>query len=155
MSPRRATSAAALQALRLRLAEAEQTLEAIRAGEVDSLVVEGPGGLRVYTLEGAANSYRVMFEAISEGAATLTEEGLILYCNERLARMVDRPLQKVMGASVRELVAEKARPDLDALLRSALETDSRAELPMLDANGQEVPAYLSVSCVQDEGQRAL
>jgi len=155
VSPRRATSAAALEALQLRLAEAEQTLGAIRAGEVDSLVVEGPGGLRVYTLEGAANSYRVMFEAISEGAATLTEEGLILYCNERLARMVDRPLQKVMGASVRELVAEKARPDLDALLRSALETDSRAELPMLDANGQEVPAYLSVSCVHDEGQRAL
>src|SRR6185436_4271479 len=65
VSPRRATSAAALEALRLRLAEAEQTLEAIRAGEVDSLVVEGPGGLRVYTLEGAGNAYRRMVESIS------------------------------------------------------------------------------------------
>jgi len=152
---RAAASPAALQALQLRLAEAEQTLEAIRAGEVDSLVVEGPGGLRVYTLEGAANSYRVMIEAISEGAATLTEDGLILYCNDRLARMLDRPLQKVMGAPLREMVAERARPDVDALLRSALEADSRAELPMVDPGGQEVPAYLSVSCIQDGGRRAL
>jgi PAS domain S-box-containing protein len=152
---RRALSAAAVQALQRRLVEAEQTLEAIRTGEVDSLVVEGPGGLRVYSLEGASASYRVMIEAISEGAATLTESGLILYCNGRLARMLDRPLQKVMGASMRDLVVERARPGLDALLRSALETDSRAELPMLAAGGQEVPAYLSVSCVQDDGQRVL
>ncbi|HYV48900.1 MAG TPA: ATP-binding protein [Myxococcaceae bacterium] len=155
MTPRRAASADALHALERRLAEAEQTLEAIRAGEVDSLVVEGPGGLRVYTLESAANTYRVMIEAISEGAATLTEDGLILYCNERLARMLGRPLQKVMGAPLRDLVAERSRPGVDALLHSALEAESRAELTMVAAGGQEVPAYLSVSCIEDEGRRVL
>ena len=156
MTPRtRQRQPSDLEALRIRLAEAEQTLAAIRTGEVDSLVVEGPGGLRVYTLEGAGNVYRVMIEAISEGAATLTLEGLILYSNGRFARMLDRPLQRVMGASIRDLVPERARSDLDALLRSALEQESRGELPMLAGNGEEVPAYLSVSSIHEDGRSAL
>ncbi|HVE82425.1 MAG TPA: PAS domain-containing protein, partial [Myxococcales bacterium] len=121
----RARASPELEELRLRLEEAEQTLHAIRSGEVDSLVVDGPGGLRVYALEGASNSYRVMIEAISEGAATLTEEGLILYSNGRFARMLERPLQKVMGGSVHDLVPDRARSDLGALLRSALQSESR------------------------------
>jgi len=39
--------------LRLRLAEAEQALEAIRTGQVESLVIDGPGGPRIFSLEGA------------------------------------------------------------------------------------------------------
>jgi hypothetical protein len=61
-----------IEELRLRLEEAEQTLHAIRSGEVDSLVVEGPNGPMVYALEGASNSYRVLVESMSEGAATLS-----------------------------------------------------------------------------------
>jgi len=39
--------------LRVRLEEAEETLKAIRSGEVDALVVESPAGPQVYTLQGA------------------------------------------------------------------------------------------------------
>jgi len=38
---------------RLRLAEAEETLNAIRNGEVDGLVVAGAAGQQVFTLQGA------------------------------------------------------------------------------------------------------
>ena len=39
--------------LRARLAEAEETLRAIRAGETDAVVVSGKRGQQVFTLEGA------------------------------------------------------------------------------------------------------
>ena len=44
-----------LEELRQRLQEAEETLDAIRNGEVDALVVCGPSGEKVFTLEGAGN----------------------------------------------------------------------------------------------------
>ena len=60
-----------LEELRMRLEEAEETLRAIRKGEVDALVVSGPQGDQVYTLKGAEQPYRVFVETMNEGAATL------------------------------------------------------------------------------------
>jgi hypothetical protein len=37
--------------LLMRLQEAEETLDAIRSGEVDAVVIGGPAGQQVYTLE--------------------------------------------------------------------------------------------------------
>jgi PAS domain S-box-containing protein len=144
-----------LARLRLRLAEAEQTLEAIRAGEVDSLVVEGPDGLRVYALEGTSNSYRVLMESMNEGAATLTEQGVVLYCNNRFARMLAAPLQRVMGSSLRERVSEQSRDAFDALLGAAQESESRSEITLQSMNGEEIPAYLSLSAIEDQGRQVL
>jgi ABC-type amino acid transport substrate-binding protein len=45
--------------LRMRLEEAEETIRAIREGEVDALIVSGPQGDQVYTLKGAEQPYRV------------------------------------------------------------------------------------------------
>src|SRR5688572_24250622 len=76
------------QQMRERLAEVEETLRAIRAGEVDAVVVGGPAGEQVYTLQGAERPYRLLVEAISEGAGTLSPEGIVLYANRRLAEMM-------------------------------------------------------------------
>jgi formate hydrogenlyase transcriptional activator len=72
-----------LEELRQRLQEAEDTLDAIRNGEVDALVVSGPSGEKVFTLEGAEHPYRVLVESMNEGAISLTLDGTILYCNAR------------------------------------------------------------------------
>ena len=44
--------------LRRRLEEAEETLAAIRRGEVDAFLVEEPDGEKVYTLQTAERPYR-------------------------------------------------------------------------------------------------
>jgi hypothetical protein len=49
-----------LARLRVRLAEAEETVRAIRSGEVDAVVVAGKQGPQVFTLEGAEHAYRVL-----------------------------------------------------------------------------------------------
>ena len=71
----------------MRLEEAEGTLQAIRHGEVDALVVSGPAGPKVYTLQSADQPYRIFVQEMQEGALTLTSTGLILYANLAFARM--------------------------------------------------------------------
>ena len=77
-----------IEELRARLQEAEDTLHAIQAGEVDALVVsERTGRDRVYTLKSPDRPYRLMIEEMAQGALTLTPDGLILYCNGDFAHM--------------------------------------------------------------------
>ncbi len=65
-----------LEELRQRLQEAEETLDAIRNGEVDALVVSGPSGEKVFTLEGAEHPYRVLVESMNEGAISLLQRSI-------------------------------------------------------------------------------
>jgi len=73
-------------------------------------------GQQVYSLEGAEKPYRVIFEAMNEGAATITSDGTILFGNRRLAELMRTPLEKLIGASLRQFVTEADRPALDRLL---------------------------------------
>src|SRR5215472_14661201 len=86
--------------LQQRLDEAEEILNALRSGAVDAIVVTGEDGEHVYTLKGADEAYRVMVEGMANGALTLNPEGLILFSNERFARLVGHPLERVIGARV-------------------------------------------------------
>jgi hypothetical protein len=63
-----------LEALRHSLSEAESTLEAIRNGEVDAVVVKGEEGSRIYSLTGAEHPYRIYVEQMQEGAVTVSHE---------------------------------------------------------------------------------
>src|SRR5260370_37834465 len=82
--------------LRARLAEAEETIAAIRQGAVDALVVEGPKGDQVFTLRGAEKPYRLLMEAINEGALTLQDDGTILFCNRRFGETVAAPSDRII-----------------------------------------------------------
>ena len=64
-----------IEQLEMRLEDAENTLQAIRQGEVDALVVSGPGGPQVYTLHSADHPYRILVQEMQEGALTLTPTG--------------------------------------------------------------------------------
>ena len=70
--------------LRARLAEAEETLRAIRHGEVDALLIVDGRGDRVYTLRSADAPYRALVEQMQEGAVTLNAKGDIVYCQPQL-----------------------------------------------------------------------
>jgi PAS domain-containing protein len=77
--------------LQIRLAQAESTLAAIRNGQVDTLFVSEAGDVQIYSAEESGRIYRMMLEAMPEGAAALTLDGLILYANQRLAEPVLEP----------------------------------------------------------------
>ncbi|MBI5531340.1 MAG: PAS domain S-box protein [Deltaproteobacteria bacterium] len=135
--------------LRIRLDEAEQALEAIRTGQVESLVVEGPDGPRIFSLEGTDHSYRVLVEGMKDGAATLAEDGTVLYCNAHFAEMLEAPLESVMGGSVHRFLPEYSVPAFQALVREATGEAGRGELDLLAANGQLLPAHVSVAVIHE------
>src|SRR5437879_1618981 len=91
MAPGRADGAMdpeQVKKLQRELEEAQETLRAIRQGEVDGLVVDGPNGPQLFTLKSAEQPYRMLVEQMQEGALTLTPAGDILYCNRRFAGSV-------------------------------------------------------------------
>jgi hypothetical protein len=66
---------AEILALRARLQEAQETLDAIRTGSVDAVVVSGAQGNQIFTLQGADTAYRVLVESMQEGAVTVAADG--------------------------------------------------------------------------------
>src|SRR5688572_19835993 len=106
------------QGLYARLAEAEETLRAIRQGEIDALVVEGPEGSRIYTLEGADEPYRMLVEEMHEGAVVLTSRGDILYANAHFAALAGEPLESVVGSGFERFLRPSDRGEFASLLGS-------------------------------------
>ncbi|HYP47837.1 MAG TPA: histidine kinase dimerization/phospho-acceptor domain-containing protein, partial [Thermoleophilaceae bacterium] len=97
------------------LDEAVETLRAIRAGEVDALVVaDGSPGEQVFTLASADRPYRMFVEAMRDGAATVSDSGIVLYANRRLAELVSVPLAQIIGAPLTSLVPESHHAALAA-----------------------------------------
>src|SRR5512139_2530216 len=115
MMARLADSSDQIEALNVRLAEAEEMLRAIRHGEIDALVVEGGAGNQVYTLHSAEEPYRNLVEQMHEGAAVLTGHGDILYANARFAALVGEPLESVVGSPFDRFVDPNDREAFDAL----------------------------------------
>lgn len=103
--------------LRARLNEAEATLEAIRSGAVDAVVVSGPGGDETRAFEGATHPYHVLLNAMSDGAALLSADGTILFGNRRLAEIAHAPLEDLRGSRFPQFVAPADRPSLEAFVR--------------------------------------
>jgi PAS domain S-box-containing protein len=129
--------------LRNRLEEAEDTLRAIREGEVDALVVYGPAGEQIYTLKGADYSYRILIEAINEGAGILALDGDIMYANQQLAEILGAPLERLVGTCISNYVEAADRELVMALLEHGRQGPSKGEVSLRNRYGVVVPAYLS------------
>ncbi|HSE53788.1 MAG TPA: PAS domain S-box protein, partial [Gemmatimonadales bacterium] len=146
---------AELAELRQRLADAEETLRAIRSGEVDALVITTPEGEQIYTLQGAETAYRVMVEAMTEGAMTLGEDATILYCNQRLASMLGTTLEDLIGTSLRPYLVADDLEWFDTLLVRGGAGTSRGEVILQRTDGGRIPVQLSMSALDVQGARGL
>jgi PAS domain S-box-containing protein len=131
--------------LRARLERAEESVREILSGESDALFVPGADGAQLFTLKGADQSYRTLIENMSEGALTLTLEGLILYANRRFAQMLVTSLERVIGSEIHTWFAPESRAALQTLLQKDAVANRSEELLLAAADGTQVPVYLSVS----------
>lgn len=141
-----------IQELEAQLEESEETLAAMRRGDFDALVVEGPDQERlVYTLENADRPYRVLIEQIQEGALTLGLDGSVLYCNRRLAEMLGMAQEHVIGQALHSFVCVDELSDLTSLLECARAAPARAELTLRTAAGGVLPVQVSLSSLMGDG----
>jgi two-component system NarL family sensor kinase len=140
-----------LAELRARLAESEETLRAIRSGEVDAVMVAGKQGPQVFTLQGAEHAYRVLIESMNEGALTMTADKVILYANQCFARMVKCPLEQVMGSSFRRFLSAGDRATLRPLLNRADKSGSKIQVLLNASDGSQMPAQISIRPLAKNG----
>jgi PAS domain S-box-containing protein len=138
----------------VRLADAEETLRAIRSGEVDSVVVAGKQGPQVFTLEGAGHAYRVLIESMNEGALTLTADKMILYANQCFAKMVKCPLEQVTGSSFRRFLSAADRATLRLLLKRADKSGSKIQVRLKAGDGSQIPTHLSIRPLAKNGSKS-
>ena len=131
--------------LRERLEELEETLRAIRTGEVDALIVSGSEGDQVFTLQGAEHPYRVLVESMNEGAATLNWGGDVLYANRRLAEMLATPLEQLISSSLREVIRNVDQAVLNLCLERARTIPQKLACDLHISDGRLLPVNLSLS----------
>src|SRR5580698_3005442 len=141
--------------LRARLKTAEETLRAILSGEVDALMVSGRRGAQLVSLKGGEPSYRMLVEAMSEGAATLSRNGEILYSNGRFAEMISSRAGKMIGTPVQSLLADTEQDRFESLLADARRTIAKGEFNLRRADGGLLPAYLSLNRLRGFKGQAL
>lgn len=141
---------AEIEELRVRLEEAAEVISAIRSGEVDAVVVKGPEGPQVYTLTGAEHTYRILVEAMNEGALVLSPEGLVVYCNRTFAAMLGILIDEVIGHSIYEFVADADVKSLTQLLEQAPRSAGKKEINLKHTDSGSAPAFISVGNLQTE-----
>src|SRR5688572_13792570 len=141
-----------IDGLRLSLKEVEETLLAIRAGEVDALVIRGGEGEQVRALQGADHPFRVLVDAMNEGAVLLDLEGLILYSNSRFARMVGKDPGELVGLRILSFLSPGAAgPESDLVGSAGAGQSPRRELAIVRPDGEPLEVRITLSRFQLDG----
>ena len=140
-----------IASLKVRLAEAEETLEAIRSGGVDALVI----GDQVYTLEGAERHYHELVDHMREGAAFLNRDGTIFYANRYLADLLDKPLSELTHARWVDQVAAADQPQMLDWLTRPRPTETPLEICLNPRSGEPCPVLLSMAVLTLDDQQGL
>lgn len=130
--------------LRRELAEANNIINAIRCGEVDALLVSREADDEIYILQGADHIYRTLVEEMQEGCITAASDGSILFCNKNMARMLNTPLDTMIGSSLYSISYLQDQKALTDLLTGRTQS-FKAESRLKNSNGWWVPVFISAS----------
>ncbi len=136
--------------LRRQLEEAQQTLEAIRRGDVDALVVTSPRGEQVFSITGAEHIYRVIVETMNEAALTVDPNGTVLFCNQRFCDLMKAPIHDILGRKVTAFAARPQQPSLQALLAGGQSGATQRRVTLRATDGTAVPVQISASPLRSE-----
>ncbi len=143
----------AFKELQTQLDEANETIEAIRTGQVDALVVHGNDGHQLFTLKSADQTYRIFIEQMTEGAVTLNKFNEILYSNSQFASLLQLPLTKVTGHSFFDFVDDVDLNYAKKLVEEVWhDNPQKGELNLKTGSGSKTAVQLSLKILDlDEG----
>ncbi|TMQ04939.1 MAG: PAS domain S-box protein [Deltaproteobacteria bacterium] len=126
--------------------EAAETLRAIRSGQVDAVVINGANGHDVFTFRDPDHAYRALVEAMGEGAALVTRDGIIGYHNPRFAELtIGSRAASLRGKAFHELVPTDAVVAIDAMLERAQRGPARIEVGLTPRDGNALTVQLTAS----------
>jgi len=122
--------------LRRRLEEAEETIRAIREGEVDALVMRNPRDEdEVFTLEGGTESYRAFMEAMDVGAAAFDGSSRLIYANKALLNLLGLD-REISASDIFETMPLTARETIRDLVHEARSAKAAREIVLAGQTGE-------------------
>jgi PAS domain S-box-containing protein len=126
-----------LEDLRTQVAKLQTALAELGGG-IDAVVFGDVDGERIYTSSGADRAPRTLVEHMGEGAATVSERGVILYANPQLATFLGVARDEMIGRDLTELVRVDQLPALTRLLTRDGGVH-RAEIAAPQEDGDDLP----------------
>ena len=133
------------------VAHLQEALDAVSSGGVDVLVLGTPESEQVYTLTNADRPYRVIVERMGEGAVTVSDRGVILFANPRLAQFIGIERDGMIGRDITEYVDDDQQIALHGLLETVATETRRAELMIAASDGSHVPVLVAATALDLEG----
>ncbi len=131
--------------LSARLEEAEQTIRAIREGEVDAVVVTGSSGDRVFSLSEAENLHRLMVETMNEAGLAITSDGMIIFCNNCACTILGLPREQLIGRDLGRFVCPSDADRFRQMLQSCRTAAVDSRIEFLAATGATVLMHVWAS----------
>jgi len=129
--------------------EAGATVEAIRTGAVDALVI---GGEQVVMLDSAQRFYQAAVDRMQQGVVIVGAQGSIAYANQRMASLVGVPRERLVGASLLKLAHNGDEAILASVLNARQGASTQAEVRLRRAGGECVTTLVTVTAIAD-GQK--
>jgi PAS domain S-box-containing protein len=145
---------AEIEHLQSQLMEAQDTIDAIRNGQIDALVLNGEDGHTLYTLKSADVAYRVFIEQMSEGALTLNAEGMILYSNSKFAELTGEKLSSIIGRTFSDFVNVPDREEYQALFERGWQENTKGEINVVSGEAL-IPVQISLNVLLLDSEMAL
>jgi PAS domain S-box-containing protein len=133
------------------IAYLQEALTAISSGGVDAVVLGSPENEQVYTITNADRPYRVIVERMGEGAATVSESGVILFANPRLAEFIGVERDTMVGRDITAYVDEDQRAALTGLLETEATETRRGKFTFTTTEGGQVPVLVAATAIDLEG----
>ncbi|MFZ4705176.1 MAG: ATP-binding protein [Bacteroidales bacterium] len=132
------------EALRLRLAEAFEALNAVRLSEAYALVEAGMDGNGTFSLTSAGSPYRAFLEQMDEVVLTLTGEGIIIYCNHRFAQLLGYTVEQLTGLPFHRFIAPGNKEKSVDLLYSEMLAKRNVDIEFI-TNNYDLPITLRLT----------
>lgn len=147
--------ALALDELRTLVTDLRRALAEVGGGGVDALVVGDVADPEVYTLASADRPYRALVESMGEGALTVSEQGVVLYANPRIAADLGITPDAMVGRDLVEFVPVDQLPQLTRVLGDTEEPTRRAEITLPSRDDGGSTTYLVTATDVQDGDLRL
>ncbi|MHB0958572.1 MAG: PAS domain S-box protein [Pirellulaceae bacterium] len=137
--------------LRDELETARNTLETLRRGRDETIVVERPDGDRIYVLSDTHGPFRALVEEMQEGALVLHPDGGVLYCNRQAAELLHTTPETLLANRFDRFICPTNKPLFEALMAESLGHTGRGEIALVAGDGTLLSVQISAKRVPVNG----